>query len=361
MLQDDIHHLARAVDYLPEEQAGELLGIVLERLKDDTSAIIADIWLRVPALGGLSVLNLFVSREEPGRPKPDAVVINDKPESLLAWVAERNKPLWLDDITVGASSATNRLDGEPIVGHYLKVYHRTRCFAAVPISYRQQLRGVMSVETAISGRITRTHIDAMSALEEALGIVLWKCSVAKENYAHTKDAIFAFRQETAKSVLKPLAPYRAGFIARPFMTEFEPLEKAAKELFAKKHIQVRSYVHPPGKGLVIPEMLSLIHATHFGIADITALNDNVLVELGAMVSAGKPVLIFRKTEDSVQVPFDIAGYNFYRYSISGGDVVIYSPVESRGQRRLEDVVNAFIADVMMEDKTFTAAKEWLEM
>jgi len=72
-------------------------------------------------------------------------------------------------------------------------------------------------------------------------------------------------------------------------------------------------------------------------------------------------LIFRKAEDTVQVPFDIAGYNFYRYSISGGDVVIYSPVESRGQRRLEDVVNAFIADVMMEDKTFTAAKEWLEM
>jgi len=357
MLQEDIYRLAKAVDSLHEQQAADILGVVLERLKEDVSAIIADIWIRAPAEGGISILEPFVSRADEGRPTRGRVVVTDKPESLLAWVVEREKPLWLDDVGTGSGAAVNRLDGETVPGHYFKVDHRTRSFAAVPIRYREQLRGVLSVEAAISGRITRAHIDAMSALEGPVGILLWKFSIAKENYNHTQEAIHAFRLQNSK-LINPLNPYRTGFMARPFIVEFEFLEKTAKEIFRRKRIQVRPYQHPPGKGLVVAEMLVQIHAAHFGIADITGLNANVLIELGAIASVGKPFIIFRKKEDATQLPFDLAGYQYYPYAISDGAIVAYNTADTTRQIPLEDIVNSFIAGVLMEDKGFIEAKEW---
>jgi hypothetical protein len=287
------------------------------------------------------------------------VVITDKPESLLAWVVQQEKPLWLDDLVAGSNSAVNRLDGETVTGHYFKVDHRTRSFAAVPIIYREQLRGVLSLEAAVSGRITRAHIDAMSALEGPAGILLWKCGIAKENYNHTQEAIHSFRQQNSK-LTNSLNPYRTGFMARPFIAEFEMLEETAQEIFRRKRIQVRPYQHLPGKGLVVAEMLAQIHSAHFGIADITGLNANVLIEFGAMASAGKPVIIFRKKDDSSQLPFDIAGYQYYPYVISDGAILVSNAADTACRVPLEDVVNIFIRGVLKEDKSFIEAKEWRE-
>ena len=117
----------------------------------------------------------------------------------------------------------------------------------------------------------------MSALEGPAGILLWKCSVATENYNHTQEAINSFRQQSARLV-NSLNPYRAGFVARPFLTEFELLEKTAVEIFSRKRIRIRPYQHPPGKGMVVEEMLNQIQEAHFGIADITGLNPNVLID-----------------------------------------------------------------------------------
>lgn len=359
MLQEDIARLAKAVDYLQEPQAAEILEVVLERLKADISAIIADIWVRSPAEGGISILDLFVSRADEGRPPRGTVVVTDKPASLLAWVVEREKPLWLDDIAVGTRSAPNLLDGEIIPDHYFNVDHRTRSFAAVPIRYREQLRGILSMEAPITGRIKRAHIDAMTALEGPIGILLWKSSIAKENYTHTQEAIQSFRQQNSK-LINPLNPYRTGFIARPFNPEFELLEKTAKEIFQRKQIQLRPYQHLPGRGPVVQEMLVQIHAAHFGIVDITALNENVLIEYGAMASVSKPIIIFRKKDDSVQLPFDLAGFHYYTYAISDGAIVAYNPADTAARITLENIVSSFIAGELMKDKGFIEAKEWNE-
>ena len=358
MLQEEISRLAKALDYLQEPQAAEILGVVLERLKEDVSAIIADIWVRAPAEGGLSILDLFVSRADDGRPPRGTVVVTDKPESLLAWVVEREKPLWLDDVGVGSGSAVNRLDGETVPGYYFKVDHRTRSFAAIPIRYREQLRGVLSVEAAISGRIRREHIDAMTALEGSVGILLWKSSIAKENYIHTQEAIHSFRQQNAK-LINPLNPYRTGFMARPFIPEFELLESTAKNILRKRQIQLRPYQHPPGKGLVVEEMLAQIHSAHFGIVDITGINPNVLIEYGAMTSVRKPVIIFRKKDDLPELPFDLAGFHYYQYAISSGDIVAYNAAAAASRVSLEDIIYAFISE-LMKDKGFLEAKEWRE-
>ena len=101
MLQEDLYRIAKAVDYLQERQAADILAIALERLKEDVPAIIADTWVRAPARGGRSILKLFVSRADDGRSSGEVVVVTDKPESLLGWVAEHEKPLWLDDIAPG--------------------------------------------------------------------------------------------------------------------------------------------------------------------------------------------------------------------------------------------------------------------
>jgi hypothetical protein len=359
MLQEEIYRLAKAVDYLPEQQAIDILVVALERLKEDVSAMIADIWVRAPAEGGLSILEPFASRADEGRPARGRVVVTERPESLLAWVVEHEEPLWLDDISVGSGSAVNRLNGQTIPANYFKVDNRTRSFAAVPIRFREQLRGVLSVEAAIAGRITRAHLDTMVALEGPVGILLWKSSISRENFNHTQEAIHSFRQQNSKSI-NSLNPYRTGFIARPFAVEFEFLEKAAKEIFRRKQIRVNAYQHPIGKGLVVTQMLAQIHAAHFGIADITGLNANVLIEFGAMASSGKPILVFRKKDESSALPFDMAGYQYYEYSIHDGSIITYSTADSTSRISLEDTINSFIGGTLFDEKGFVDAKEWHE-
>jgi len=101
-----------------------------------------------------------------------------------------------------------------------------------------------------------------------------------------------------------------------------------------------------------------IYGAHFGIADITGLNRNVLIELGAITSLNKPFIMFRKLEDTLPLPFDIAGYQCYPYTVSNGSIVTYNAADTATRVPLSQIINTFILEELKRNSAFNDAKEW---
>jgi hypothetical protein len=153
-----------------------------------------------------------------------------------------------------------------------------------------------------------------------------------------------------------LNPYRTGFIARPFEEKFDYISNAVEAVFRKNRIRAATYRNVAGSTLVVSEMLVQINSAHFGIADITSLNSNVLFEIGAMIAVGKPLVIMRGKNDDASLPFDIAGYDCYRYAIADDRILIS---DATSQRPLEEFVGSFISERLLMDKAFRGAKEYV--
>ena len=174
---------------------------------------------------------------------------------------------------------------------------------------------------------------------------------------HTLDTILAF-QAAADSPTANLNPYRTGFIARPFGSG--PIRFVSDQIqaaFKRHNVRVATY-EPGAGGRVISEILSQISSAHFGIADITSSNRNVLLELGAMIAGGKRPIILRDIDDKDALPFSIAGYDCFRYTIRSGRVFILNAASN--EEILDVFLGNFIADLQRRDKAFLTAKDYVD-
>jgi hypothetical protein len=157
-------------------------------------------------------------------------------------------------------------------------------------------------------------------------------------------------------IQQPLNPYRTGFIARPFEARFEAIERSLQKLFQERGIHASIFEAAPGTQLVITEMMSQLNSAHFGIADITGLKQNILIELGAMIGAGKPLVILRDASDAdATLPFDISAYQCFKYQIEGETPLVYDA--AGGSTPLRALVESFV-DRLLRDRIFEGAREW---
>jgi|RhiMetdeSRZDD1v2_1073273.scaffolds.fasta_scaffold133476_1 hypothetical protein len=65
MLHEEYSRLAKSVDYVSEDQAKQIIGIVLDKLKEYIGAVIVDVWLRTPGRGGVDILMNYLRRCDP--------------------------------------------------------------------------------------------------------------------------------------------------------------------------------------------------------------------------------------------------------------------------------------------------------
>jgi hypothetical protein len=301
------------------------------------------------------VLQPYLRRGAPNVPSPQVVTLGSNATGLLVWVAEHKQPIWLDDIAPKATAATNRLTDQIIEGRYYNLYDRTRAFAAVPITYKGRFLAILTLEVAVASSLKSFHIDLMQALADPIGVLLWKSSIFEDNMTQTNDAIDDFQNLTARPSVS-LNPYRTGFIARPFDDRFDFIAKSIEKAFQTQRIRATTYRATPGGTLIVSEMLAQLNAAHFGIADITLLNGNVLVEVGALIATGKPVVLLKRVDDDSKLPFDIAGYPYYSYEVDGQQIIIRDAVSARS---LQEFVGSLVSDRLMTEKLFQDAKEWL--
>jgi hypothetical protein len=356
MLLDEYIRLAKTIDYLSQDQVRDIITPVADKLKQETGAMIADVWLRSPGKDGIDILRNFIRRKDPHVPDTQDISLHDRATGLLAYVADKRRSVWVEDLRPELQSAINRLSpNEVIEGRFMNFYDNTHSFAAVPVVYQNNNTALLTIELGVSNGVKNFHIDLLKAIAEPTGILLWKALFFEDVRKHTDEAISGFRDSILKHS-QILNPYRTGFIARPFDARFESICKTIESKFQEKRVHATTYKNMPGTSAVVTkELLAQIASAHFGIADLTGLNDNVLMELGALLASGKPLLLIRASADKdMKLPFDIAAFQVYSYEFDGENAFL---VDGTERQPLQELVGRFVERLSSEN-AFQGAKEW---
>jgi len=149
--------------------------------------------------------------------------------------------------------------------------------------------------------------------------------------------------------------YRTCFFAFPFENKFHNLKNDIQKLFDKNEYGIKIVAaESQTKDLnIMNNIKRQIKESHFGIADISGNNSNVLWELGYMNGLGKPTIILRDQDNETQPPFDLYGEYHIEYKI----------VESHTTGRTEysllaDSLSEFIEKMLSEYPVIKNIPKW---
>jgi hypothetical protein len=178
--------------------------------------------------------------------------------------------------------------------------------------------------------------------------------VFAENEKHAETAINYLKSAETKGTRRS-AMYRTGFVSRPFKDDFDYIGGRVEEVCRTVQVQATAYRPGAGKPYAVQEMLEQINFAHFGVADITSLNQNVLIEAGVMIGIDKPLILLKNKNDNAPLPFNIAGRQVYQYEQKAEDIVIYAATDSFP---LERFISEFVEKLKRENREFNLAKPW---
>jgi len=99
---------------------------------------------------------------------------------------------------------------------------------------------------------------------------------------------------------------RSCFFAYPYDERFHAVKDEVQRVLGKKHgIRVVVASMELVDADAVRNIEKQIAAAHFGIADITGNNPNVMWELGVMFGLRKPVILLKDKTDTERTPFDV--------------------------------------------------------
>ena len=254
---------------------------------------------------------------------------------ILCWVLKYRKPLWLSKMQELdlQEPAQNLLGRDETIGvEFLSelAHSPFDSIVAVPLlSRRNELIGIYTVEFTDPPEISKELIEALKRLGKGLARLYWEADMTESTLGNTHQALNHFLETLSDDDIEGELVPPSGFIARPFSGDsFADLERRLRSLLQGKGISVRSYKPHGRHTLVVNEIANQIKRSHFGIADITDSNPNVMAEVGMMMALSKRVLLVRKKdEQSTGIPFDVAGYDVHEYQLvpRSSDIEIWSP------------------------------------
>lgn len=138
----------------------------------------------------------------------------------------------------------------------------------------------------------------------------------EEQLAKTRMEIELSEMKNRMPIVK-LSEHRACFFAYPFQQKFHFLCKKIRTIMATHHgIKLMAISVETKDSRIVEDIKHQISESHFGIADISGNNPNVMWELGLMIGYGKPVLILKDQEDKANTPFDLYGNYRVEYRIA---------------------------------------------
>ena len=91
MLQNDYARLAKGVDYISDEQAKRIIGIVLNRIKDDANAAIVDVWTHKMGRDNIAILEPYVRRCNQGTPSPQVIFLTESVQVSWHGLPKQNR------------------------------------------------------------------------------------------------------------------------------------------------------------------------------------------------------------------------------------------------------------------------------
>jgi len=129
---------------------------------------------------------------------------------------------------------------------------------------------------------------------------------------------------------------RSCFFAYPFQEKYHHLRDEVVSILRRNWgIRLKTTSLEMNDPRVVDDIESQIRSAHFGIADITGNNPNVLWELGLMMGQNRPVVILKDRTDSARTPFDVHGSYRVEYQIveSGSTGIVEYALLERGLER----------------------------
>lgn len=197
-----------------------------------------------------------------------------------------------------------------------------------------------NIETLFTGNndAISTMIKNARALEDA-----W---TLQEQLEEMKASNRRLQSELDNKIQVPEpTEYRSCFFAYPFQKEFHALRKEIARILADKYdIRLMSTSIEMRGPNIVDDIKGQIAISHFGIADITGNDPNVLWELGLMNGYGKPVIIIKKQSDTADTPYDLMGNYRVEYLTAYDDMTgstEYSLLKDGLERNLNYIFKKF--------------------
>lgn len=357
-MNTELEQLSLTFDFIADDDAKKILGIVNSKLEEVLNAHIIDVLWRTESKDGpLLQPYIYLDRTERGGPLP--YTVTDSASGIWTWVFNHATPVWLEAIgdLSREHEAPNRIGGSAIEPRYLEFYKDTDSIFAMPLIFKDTVRGIYSVELPDSGRISDEILHLIRQMSFAIANVIWKAEAYRLNREQTSKVIERFRSVIAGQDLRR-GRVRTGFIARPFGQEFDAVEKHISSYINAQGIRAQCYTNPPGGAAVLAQMKEQITDCHFGIVDISGLNPNVLTELGMIMILGKEFLLLRRHGDEAPLPSNLSGIHCYEYQVESAAEVRVLDVVAQQFVAIEPVLDAFIAK-LREDPRFKDARKFV--
>jgi molecular chaperone HtpG len=142
-----------------------------------------------------------------------------------------------------------------------------------------------------------------------------------------------------------LNEYRSCFFAYPFQERFHKLRDYIINFLLDKYgIKLTATSLEQINSNIVEDIQSQISKSHFGIADITGNNPNVMWELGLMIGFRKPVIILKDKTDSIPTPFDVYGHYRVSYQIVNDEAtgnIEYALLEKGLESNLKRIISQY--------------------
>lgn len=346
---DILEQLSLAVGPISKTDVKQLVESINRKVMSFLSAqVVKTYWLEEAQDGVLLRPVTFINTTRAEDPRP--FQIRGEPSGILSWVFLNRCPLWLEGLRSKdlSSPVNNEVDGSIVAPDFLDMrggYAWMNSMMCVPLTVRGDVRGLYSVELQASGRLNKNVLDLLQRIARSLSAMLWNADVYEYDIEKTSRAIQQFLATTmSEFAFDPIfleERFPSGFIARPFEKSFSEVDEKIVELFKTKGVRARRYEPEGGRRFIIDEIMSQIRNSHFGVADITGSNPNVLIEVGMMMSLKKHFMLIRAKGDPSSPPFDISQYPLYEYELGTEGLRIWNPTDSKYQS-FEQVLYRFI-------------------
>ena len=329
----ELNSISMTLNAINIEHARRLIEGVNKCLANTLNAHIIDVlWSREAEQGKIN-LEPITSYDKTSRnqAKPD-FVRDEEFSNMWSYVFLKARPVWVENIKKHDKSkpAVNRATpggADLIEPRFLHFQRETDSFMAIPLM-RGHVRGIYCLELHVSERLNLDVLHLLERLAEPIKNILWKADIRRVSDEQVDRAIGAFIDSISNySFQNSLKPHKVGFIARPFGPEFDGVEVCIKRVLADHDASAQHYNYSPGGGFVVDDLIRQMSSSQFGIADITNLNANVLLELGMMMKVfDKRLLILRRKDDESDLPFDLRPFQCYQYELTEGpEVRIWEP------------------------------------
>ncbi|MEW6619013.1 MAG: hypothetical protein AB1422_06645 [bacterium] len=237
----------------------------------------------------------------------------------------------------------NYVDIKPEVQEILTKAVTNNVFHTYQLSHRTTRRGAVSIESLILNRLLtpalripyhdrwRMDIDAQQ-INKILG------DIAPIDISYHKP-------QPQKSFISQYCPVISGdcdridpnlkedgcFYASPIRNDWTSF---AKDLFKKQFSKFEVAIEQPPKGDLTCKICEMIHNAHFGIYELTDLNENVVFELALALSREKHCFFVANTEYPVEQIEAMLGKEYIPYQ------VVDSEIEKLCQEKILPIVNS---------------------